>query len=159
MASRICRQLSAFNLKIPIGEDKAIALECAFQGGKTFRDGGPYLDLYDVHPKAAKKDERLHTSGPLLAFTFKGHTFPLSPTTLFYDYIYLTSLVFQQIDPSELYAYKGFTDIEFNPKKSYNCQARSLALYVSLHHRGLLEKALEHPKTFTEIIGNSFPKT
>ena len=61
------RRLSAFNLKIQVAEDRVIPLECAFQGGKVFRDGGPYLDLYDVSPKAAKKDERLRTSGPLKA--------------------------------------------------------------------------------------------
>ena len=42
----------------------------------------------------------------------------------------------------EITNYNGFTDIEFNPKKSINCQAYSAALYSSLQHSGLLKKSL-----------------
>ena len=146
------RRLSAFNLKIQVAAQKQIPLECAFQGGKVFRDGGPYLDLYDAHPKAAKRDDRLRNSGPLKAFTFQGETFPLEPKTLFYDYIYTKSVATLQIDPAELTKYKGFTDIEFNPKRSINCQARAIATYVALYRRGLLEKALESSVSFKSCI-------
>lgn len=37
-----------------------------------------------------------------------------------------------------LLEYDGFTDIEFNPQKSLNCQAKAAALYVSLCRNGLL---------------------
>ena len=55
--------------------------------------------------------------------------------------------------------YTAFTDIEFNPKKSINCQARSCALYVSLFKNELLDIALESEEAFLEIISkDSFYK-
>ena len=33
---------------------------------------------------------------------------------------------------NQLLEYEGFTDIAFNPKKSFNCQAYSAALFISL---------------------------
>ena len=55
--------------------------------------------------------------------------------------------------------YTAFTDIEFNPKKSINCQARSCALYVSLVKNELLDIALESEEAFLEIISkDSFYK-
>ncbi|MDN5802520.1 MAG: hypothetical protein L0H34_08495, partial [Psychrobacter sp.] len=51
--------------------------------------------------------------------------------------------------------YNAFTDIEFNPKKSINCQAYSLALYVSLEKRKLLQKDSIPPKDeFIKMISN-----
>ena len=44
--------------------------------------------------------------------------------------------------------YQAFTDIEFNPKKSINCQAYSVALYVSLRQRGLLEETIKNKDSF-----------
>lgn len=49
---------------------------------------------------------------------------------------------------------KDFTDIEFNPKKSLNCQARSAAIFVSLERSGLLQQALSSPAHFKEIVYN-----
>lgn len=43
-------------------------------------------------------------------------------------------------------AYDAFTDIEFNPQKSINCQAYSIALFVALTKRNLLEGGLIPPK-------------
>ncbi len=48
--------------------------------------------------------------------------------------------------------YTAFTDIEFNPKKSINCQARSCALYVSLARKELLDIALESKESFLDIL-------
>lgn len=50
-------QLSAFNLKL-----NKINVENIFQAYKEFNDGGPYLDLLKVEPKAAKGDCRIQTS-------------------------------------------------------------------------------------------------
>ncbi|MCM3089396.1 hypothetical protein M3557_16010, partial [Bhargavaea ginsengi] len=43
----------------------------------------------------------------------------------------------------ELLSYEAFTDIEFNPNKSINCQAYSVAMFVSLAKRNLLENIRE----------------
>jgi len=145
------RDLSAFHLKIksPCGD---IPLECAFQGSKVFENGGPYVDLFSVHPREAKRDPRLQASGRLIGFEFDGHTFPLQPTTVFYDWLYLTSIFPRraslQNDLDGKKPYAGFTDIEFNPGKSINCQAKSCALFVALTQMGLLEDLMADPDSF-----------
>lgn len=118
-------KLSAFNLKI-----NNHTLENIFQSAKVFENGGPYLDLLDMSPKEAKHDERLHKSGKLKAFHYQNEYFPLIPQTVFYDFIYITavkeSLTIDEIN--EILSYNYFTDIEFNPSKSINTQARAAAL-------------------------------
>jgi uncharacterized protein DUF6977 len=149
------QELSAFNLKVRNEKLGEIPLECAFQGSKVFERGGPFTDLYSMDVRSAKKDPRLRESGKLVAFEFDGVPWPLEPKTLFYDWLYLGS-----IDPSrdrahELLQYGGFSDIEFNPVRSINCQARSIALFLSLMQRGELGEAVKYPSGFLRIIGNS----
>ncbi len=118
-------KLSAFNLKL-----NNYALENIFQGAKVFECGGPYLDLLDVLPKEAKRDERLYNSGKLKAFCYQNDDFPLIPQTVFYDFIYVAA-VKQSFAIDEINAvsnYNYFTDIEFNPAKSINTQARAAAM-------------------------------
>ncbi|MDE6915254.1 MAG: hypothetical protein K2P39_00435 [Lachnospiraceae bacterium] len=118
-------KLSAFNLRL---DD--CALENIFQSAKVFEKGGPYLDLLDVPPREAKRDERLHQSGNLRAFRYQNEDFPLIPQTVFYDFIYLAA-VKSSLTAEEIHAiaeFNYFTDIEFNPAKSINTQARSAAL-------------------------------
>lgn len=118
-------KLSAFNLKLD-----HYTLENIFQSAKVFEHGGPYPDLLEVPPKEAKRDERLRDSGALKAFRYQGEAFPLVPKTVFYDYIYIRavkeSLTAEEID--EVLQYNYFTDIEFNPAKSINTQARTVSL-------------------------------
>ena len=118
-------KLSAFTLRL-----NGHTLENVFQSAKVFERGGPYLDLLDVPPKAAKRDERLRTSGRLTAFRYQGVDFPLEPRTLFYDYIYLSAVKESLSKPEieQIAQYNCFTDIEFNPAKSLNTQARTAAL-------------------------------
>ena len=85
-------KLSAFNLlKYVPSLERKVPLECVFQGGNVYKDGGPYPDMYELSPRQAKKDERTN-SGPLIAFEFEGKRFPLEPKTAFYDYLYLNAL-------------------------------------------------------------------
>ncbi|MDE7028563.1 MAG: hypothetical protein K2P63_01125, partial [Lachnospiraceae bacterium] len=110
-------KLSAFNLRL---DD--CALENIFQSAKVFEKGGPYLDLLDVPPREAKRDERLHQSGDLRAFRYQNEDFPLIPQTVFYDFIYLAA-VKSSLTAEEIHAiaeFNYFTDIEFNPEKSIN---------------------------------------
>lgn len=118
-------KLSAFNLKL-----NNYALENIFQSAKVFENGGPYLDLLDVLPKEAKHDKRLHKSGNLRAFHYQNENFPLIPKTVFYDFIYIAA-VKQSLAADEINAisnYNYFTDIEFNPAKSINTQARATTM-------------------------------
>lgn len=117
--------LSAFNLKI--GKYK---LENVFQSSKVFEDGGPYIDLLNVSPRDAKRDNRLRNSGNLVAFRYNNEDFPLEPKTLFYDYIYLLAVKdsIQETKLMDLIKYNYFTDIEFNPNRSINTQAKSITI-------------------------------
>ena len=122
-------KLSAFSLKL-----EGVYLENVFQSSKMFENGGPYLDLLEISPKEAKRDERLRTSGKLIGFYYKGKVWKLTPATAFYDWIYIQA-VKESLCSDELKRlkeYSAFTDIEFNPKKSINTQARSVALLQTL---------------------------
>ncbi len=147
------RRLSAFSLKISteIGE---ISLEAAFQGSKVFKGGGPFVDIYKKDSWAAKKDERLKDSGPLVGFNFFGQEWPLIPKTAFYDWLYLSALQPHQEFLKKLYDFKGFTDIEFNPERSLNCQARTCALLVSLIKLGALDAALRSQGDFIAMVAS-----
>ena len=145
--------LSAFNLKINV-DGKMIPLENVFQSSKCFEFGGPYLDLLDKTPLEAKRDERLKSSGKLIAFQFENQQYPLFPKTLFYDWFYCQALVQNKEILLKLIEYDAFTDIEFNHEKSINCQARSAAIAVSLYRQGKLEQALSNIELFIENVYN-----
>jgi hypothetical protein len=150
--SKLGQHLSAFHLKVTMRDGRQLPLECAFQGSKVFEQGGPYVDLYDAEVRAAKRDPRLQTSGSLVAFLFEGTTFPLQPKTAFYDWLYLGALYEHRVYLERLYAFAAFTDIEFNPNRSINCQARSCALLVTLMRRKLLDAALVSPEAFVDLL-------
>ena len=146
-------KLSAFNLTVLTETHKrAFTVETAFQSSKVFRDGGPYRDLLFGTSLAAKKDPRIKEAGELLAFNFFGTEWSLQPTTAFYDWLYINALLKNPGLAEKLDDYDAFTDIEFNPKKSLNCQAYSVALYQSLSGRGLLRDAAQSQEQFLEIL-------
>lgn len=132
--------LSAFNLnKYVPSLGKSIPVENVFQGGKKFSGGGPFIDMYSVSPAQAKKDERLKNSGRLLAFSFEGKEYPLTLTPSFYDWIYIAALTENPALLEALLEYDAFTDIEFNPERSLNCQAKACAICVSLARMNKLD--------------------
>jgi hypothetical protein len=151
---KIGQHLSAFHLKVHTLEFGDIPLECAFQGSKIFEQGGPYHDLYSADVRLAKRDPRLHDSGRLIGFKFESTEFPLEPKTAFYDWLYINSIFPHREWLMRLGRYSGFTDIEFNPEKSINCQARSCALFMALMSKDLLKNATESPKAFIEVISS-----
>ena len=126
--------LSAFELSLRTQGTKTISVESAYQGSKVFEDGGPFHDLYEVSSREAKRDPRLRNSGEVTAFEFFGREFPIEPQTAFYNWLYMTAL--SQREPPvlpDLKRFRGFSDIAFNPKRSINCQARAVAVYVALN--------------------------
>lgn len=146
--------LSAFNLYMITKESRRkISVESAFQGSKVFLQGGPFDDLYYEPSKKAKKDTRLKHSGRLIGFRFFGQNWPTEPKTLFYDWIYLNALYRNENLKQQVHEFSAFTDIEFNPDRSINCQAYSAALFVSLFRRGILENALSSKNNYLEIMG------
>jgi len=146
--------LSAFNLAFTtIRHKRTYSVECAFQGSKVFERGGPYVDIFDMTSREAKKDERLRSSGRLVGFRFFGTDWGLEPQTAFYDWLYINALKKQPSFTEQLRDYSAFTDIEFNPERSINCQAHSVALYISLCRRSLLEETASSRDAFLRTVG------
>lgn len=154
--SKIGWELSAFNLMVDFSGDQRISVECAFQGSKIFEGNKQFRDLYTSESIRAKKDKRLNESGNIIGFEFEGEYWENEPKTAFYDWIYINALYRNRNDLVEkLLEYRVFTDIEFNPKKSINCQARTCAILVSLVNQDLIDEALSSKEKFIEII---YPK-
>jgi hypothetical protein len=149
------QHLSAFHLKVKTKALGEVSLESAFQGSKVFEKGGPFVDLYEMEPKDAKKDLRLRESGKLIGFDFEGNEWPLEPKTAFYDWLYAGSLYPHRDWIRKLSFHDGFSDIEFNPFRSINCQARSIALFLSLMKRKELDDAVQSPAAFLKRLQNS----
>lgn len=144
--------LSAFFLKKHVPSlGRAVPVENVFQAGKILTSGGPYTDLLNVTPREAKRDERLK-DGRITGFMFEGKRFPRIPLTLFYDFIYINALLENEELAKVALEYDAFTDVEFNPAKSLNCQARAAAMYVSLVRAGL-EDAIRDTDAFSRLYG------
>lgn len=145
--------LSAFNLFFTTKKyELTMCVESAFQGSKVFSQGGPYQDLYNGTAREAKKDPRIRSSGYLKGFRFFGQEWPLEPKTAFYDWLYINALKKNQTLANEIKPFQGFTDIEFNPQRSINCQAYAAALYMGLERSNLLEAATSSKENFIDII-------
>lgn len=149
------KKLSAFNLMVNF-DGKYISLENIFQSSKVFEYGGPYLDLLNVSPMEAKKDERIRNSGRIISFRLSGKDYPINPQTLFYDWIYCRALSHYPEYVNELLSYSIFSDIEFNHEKSINCQARSIAIYVYLANNGNIDSALKNIDSFSKYAYENF---
>lgn len=134
--------LSAFKLqKFVLSLGKTLPVESIYQGGKIYKNGGPCLDMYDMTAKEAKKDERLHSLGPVTGFYYEGHLYPIEHYDAFYNWIYINALIENPDLSATLLNYDAFTDIEYNPQTGMSCQARSAAIYASLMKLGRIEIA------------------
>jgi hypothetical protein len=146
------QKLSAFNLVIDF-EGQALPLENAFQGSKVFVDGGPYQDLYGAKPGEARRDPRIRNSGKIIGFKLGKTTYPSEPPTGFYDWLYVRALrPHAEWLQRRTAPYVGYTDIEFNPERSLNCQARAFALLVSLLKRGDVTNIADDYWSFTSLF-------
>lgn len=145
-------QLSAFFLR----NIKDYPVENLFQSSKVFEKGGPYRDLLTVTPREAKRDERLRNSGNLIGFTFNNKNYPLEPVSLFYDWLYINVLFSERnLELRERFfgsKFDSFSDIEFNPEKSFSCQARTLALCVSLYENKSIREFIDDPINFSQMF-------
>lgn len=148
------RRLSSFSLKLNDKAGQPWPLECVFQSAKVYERGGPYVDLLRQEPKAAKRDPRHKTSGPLVEFRYEGRSWKLLPRTAFYDWLYMRALFPHRDYLRRLDKYRGFTDIEFNPNRSINCQARSLAKLVAMQQADVLENAMSSEEAFLAVLSH-----
>jgi hypothetical protein len=129
--------LSAFNLSI-LHENRMTSVESLYQSSKVFQNGGPFTDLISASSMHAKQDPRLKDSGSLTGFYFKGQAWPLTTSPNFYDYLYISALLSNKMHLA-IADFQAFSDIAFSQSsikykkgKSYNCQARSAAICLTL---------------------------
>jgi hypothetical protein len=155
-------QLSAFKLRVPHPTDKQreISVEAAFQGSEVFSKSGQLESLYDLElGREIKARVRDHDEERLVHFQFGSERWhlTLTPPTLFYDWLYLQGIDSYFTDDSgakDLFQrYEAFTDIEFNPKRSINCQARSCALYLALARSNQLD-AVHNVREYRELLAD-----
>ena len=140
--------LSAFNLTLTM-DGQACTVESVFQASKVFEGGiGPFHELYAAPSGEVHAKVKALRGTPLVAFDENGVVWPLNPTRAFYDWIYCLALHEHKDLVAKLSGYDSFTDIEFNPKRSLNCQAYAVALYLSMSAAGVLEEALSGKDAF-----------
>lgn len=144
------RSLSSFNLKMKINGE-IYPLECVYQSSKVFKNIlGEYqvLDALKMSPKSAKNRLANEDHSTLVKFKCNDQDFPLEPKHLFYDWLYINSVIEISDLIEKLEPFQYFTDIEFNPDKSLNCQARTLVLFIWLVKNNRLEEYLKNPQRF-----------
>lgn len=151
--------LSAFRLGIlheTIGE---ISLESAFQGSKVFSQSGQIIDAYNMESRESKAFAgHINESEELVGFHWMGRNWPLEPKSWFYDWLYINGIVHSLPEaPAQIRRHDAFTDIEFNPKKSFNCQARSCAIIASTKDDEELRALLMNPDSMVGPSSNSTP--
>lgn len=150
----IGKRLSAFSLKLEIDGTK-YPLECVYQGSKVFENCGPFSELFELQPGEAKRFIRSKDFGRLKYFELEGIKYPLSPKNAFYDWLYIRCLKDHAQWISSNVSYDGFTDIEFNPARQVNCQARAFAEYLSLLKRSKLQDAASNFEYFVSLLNST----
>lgn len=145
------RRLSAFSLKIDIdGSD--FPLESVYQGSKVFEKAGPFPEIFSLEPRQAKRFMRDNDHGHLVRFELEEHSYQLNPKNAFYDWLYIRALAKHVSWIERNVSFDGYTDIEFNPEKQVNCQARAFAEFKSLAARSKLEIAVRDFAEFSSLL-------
>ncbi len=144
-SAELGKSLSAFNLKLG-----KYFVESIFQSSKVFEGNVQFKELILKEPREAKKFIQENGRGPLICFRLKGKDYPLSPKSAFYDWVYITALS-RSPYAEEVTQYDVFSDIEFNDKKSINCQARAAALFVLMKKAKTEEKYMSSFEDFVRV--------
>ena len=126
-------------------------------GAVQFEGGGPFTDLYSAEPHAAKRDARLRGTRRLVEFRFEAQRMPITRPTAFYDWLYINAVLRSGISLDTVISYDGFTDIEFNPRKSLNCQARACAQFVSIWRRRFLDGRTISAEQYLDLLSQPVP--
>jgi len=145
------RRLSAFSLKVEINGEE-YPLESVYQGSKVFERSGPFPEILSFEPREAKRFMRELDAGRLVGFELEEKRYPLVPKNGFYDWLYIRALAKHATWIQKNVSYDAYTDIEFNPEKQVNCQARAFAEYKSLAAKSELDAAVRDFKHFTSML-------
>lgn len=145
------RRLSAFSLKISVNGIMK-NLEAVYQSSKVFKFSGQHLSLMDLDPIKAKKEVRRIGEGPIIAFRFEGVDYPTEPVNAFYDWLYLRAIVPHEEWIKKNLHYAAYSDIEFTPSKSVNCQGRAVAEFHALSMRGSTMDCVKDFDNFRNLL-------
>ena len=156
---------SAFNLKTNLLIDSKIvetSLESAYQSSKVFSGDKQYIGLALKAPWTAKIEIRTLGAGNVIGFRFTGlirdifntpeTNWATEPKDAFYNWLYINSVILNKMNISELLKSDGFTDMLFNSKTGYACQAKACAILVALVRQGLYTEDLINPAIFLERV-------
>ncbi len=148
------RRLSAFSLKIE-ASGHLYSLESVYQSSKVFSDSGQHISLIEAEPFEAKRRIRELGKGRIVSFRFEGKDYPTEPVNAFYDWLYIRAIApYESWIRSNLH-YAAYSDIEFNPERSVNCQGRAVAEFQALSMRGSTLECVHDFKTFRNILAYS----
>lgn len=127
-------RLSALNLTIPLTSGREITVENIYQSSKVF-------DEYNK----------------IKEFKFHNTTFEKDPYSMYYDYLYMLGLYCHKEYLEELDKYDIFTDIEFNPNRQLNTQARAAAIWNTLYRNNMTDiiESRDEFKTYYKSIFKS----
>jgi len=147
------RLLSSMNLKVKI-KDTYYCFESVYQSSKVYQASLlddeyqmlEWLSLTGFEVKKLSKEIKHN----LIKFKCEGIEYPLNPPTLFYDYLYIRSVVNIPDLYEKISRYTFFTDIEFNPNNMISTQAKSICLYKLLYENNHIKEYLSNPKEFYE---------
>lgn len=140
-------RLSAFNLKIDV-DGTMKPLESVYQSAKVFSESGQHEFLMDLNPYAAKKAIRTYGRGNIVSFKFLGQNFDTEPKNAFYDWLYIRAISPHEGWLKQNMNFAGYSDVEFTPERSLNCQARAVAEFHALSMRG---QALDCARNFQQF--------
>lgn len=144
------RKLSSFNLELEVNGNK-YKVESAYQSSKKFETLlgiKSFSEYIKEKPGIIKSKIRGMDPKTLIGFNFLGVSYNLNPKYMFYDWLYVRAIHQQPNMFNKLFDYDYFTDIEFNPEKSINCQARSVVLYIWLMKKSRVDEYIMSPGKF-----------
>lgn len=144
--------LSAFSLRIAHPDHGRMSLESGFQGSKVFSSTGQLTAAYKLDARDAKSLAReVNSHESLVGFRWGSFEWSLEPKSWFYDWLYIKAVLESDNSLTGLIRqFDGFTDIEFNPDKSFNCQARSCAIIASTSNDEELIQLIVNPRSMVE---------
>lgn len=157
-AGTIARDLSAFRLQLSILPNRLLPLEVVYQSAKVWNADRECKDLLTIDLKGVRGSRRAKKAAnskrvektTLVSFCLKvgqaQEEFATKPFDAFYNWLYITTLrqphnrelvnsvleAVKHLDTSHI----GFCDVFFKSEDKlgtrYNCQARSVAVFVGL---------------------------
>ncbi|MFY0647080.1 DarT1-associated NADAR antitoxin family protein [Sulfitobacter geojensis] len=145
------RRLSAFNLKVEV-YGQLECLESVYQSSKVFSQSGQHQELMGLNPFEAKRKVREVGKGEIIAFNFEGYDYQTEPKNAFYDWLYLRAILPHEKWVRDNLSYAAYSDIEFNPKKSINCQGRAVAEFHALSLRNATIGSAQNFEVFRKLL-------